>query len=66
MDIVMQTLNQNMLVVQAAIRNLAKSLSAKRDCNCENALASALVTDPGVTPAETRQKLDLLVKKYIK
>jgi len=66
MEMVMQTLNKNMVVVQAAIRNLAKSFSAKRDCNCENALASALVTDPAVIPAETRQKLDLLVKKYIK
>ena len=66
MDMVIQTLNKNTQVVQAAIRNLAKSLSAKRDCHCENALASALVTNPDVTPAETRQKLDLLVKKYIK
>ena len=66
MDMVSQTLNKNMLVVQAAIRNVAKTLSAKRDCNCENALASALATDPAVTLAETRQKLDLLVKKYIK
>jgi 5'-methylthioadenosine phosphorylase len=66
MDMVIQTLNKNTVVVQAAIRNLAKSLSAKRDCNCENALASALVINPAVTPTETRQKLDLLVKKYIK
>ena len=65
MDMVIQTLNKNMLVVQAAIRNLTKTLSAKRDCNCENALASALATNPAVTPAETSQKLDLLVKKYI-
>jgi len=66
MEMVIQTLNKNMVVVQAAIRNLAKAFSAKRDCNCENALASALVTDPAFIPAETRQKLDLLVKKYIK
>jgi 5'-methylthioadenosine phosphorylase len=65
-EMVIQTLNQNTEVAQEAVRNLARSLSAKRDCDCENALASALITNPAVVPAETRQKLDLLVKKYLK
>jgi 5'-methylthioadenosine phosphorylase len=65
-EIVIQTLNKNTQIAQAAIRNLARSLSAKRDCDCENALASALITNLVVVPDETRQKLDLLVKKYLK
>jgi len=65
-EMVMRTLNKNTEVAQEAIRNLARSLSAKRDCDCENALASALVTNSAVIPAETRQKLDLLVRKYLK
>jgi len=65
-DMVIRTLNQNTQIAQEAIRNLAKSLSAKRDCGCENALASALITNPSVVPAETREKLDLLVRKYLK
>jgi len=65
-EIVIQTLNKNTQVAQAAIQNLAKALSATRDCDCENTLASALITNPDVIPAETRQKLDLLVKKYLK
>jgi len=65
-DMVIRTLNQNTQIAQEAIRNLARSLSAKRDCDCENALASALITNPSVVPAETRQKLDLLVRKYLK
>ena len=65
-EMVIRTLNQNTQIAQEAIRNLARSLSAKRDCDCENALASALITNTSVVPAETRQKLDLLVRKYLK
>jgi len=42
-EMIIQTLNKNTQIAQAAIRNLARSLSAKRDCECENALASALI-----------------------
>jgi len=65
-EMIIQTLNKNTQIAQVAIRNLARALSATRDCDCENALASALITNPAVVPAETRQKLDLLVKKYLK
>ena len=65
-EMVMRTLNQNTHVAQEAIRNLARSLSAERDCDCGNALATALITNPAAISAETRQKLDLLVRKYLK
>jgi len=65
-EMIIQTLNKNTQIAQEAIRNLVRSLSAQRDCDCENALASALITNPAVIPAETRQKLDLLVGKYLK
>ena len=64
-EMVVRTLNQNTTTAQQAVRNLVKKLSEKRLCDCENALASALITNPAVIPPETRQKLDLLVKKYI-
>ena len=65
-EMVIQILNKNTAIAQEAIRNLAKSLAAKRTCNCGSALASALITNPAVIPPETRRKLDLLVKKYLK
>ena len=65
-EMVMQTLNKNTEVVQKAIRNLAKAFSAQRNCDCGSALANAIMTDPIVIPSETRQKLDLLIKKYLK
>jgi 5'-methylthioadenosine phosphorylase len=65
-DMVIATLNKNTELAQQSLRNLARSISDERPCECGSALASALITNPAVIPAQTRQKLDLLVKKYLK
>ena len=64
-EMIIHTLNQNTATAQQAVHNLVKGLSNKRTCTCENALANALITNPAVVPADTRKKLDLLVKKYL-
>ena len=64
-EMVIKTLNQNTATAQQAVHNLVKGLSKRRSCDCENALATALITNPGSVPTETRKKLDLLVKKYL-
>ena len=65
-EMVIKTLMKNTEVAQDAIRNLARNLTSKRDCDCGNALADALITQPRVIPSETRERLDLLVRKYLK
>ena len=65
-DMVIQTLNKNTQFAQDAIRNLVRNSKPERTCSCGQALASALITNPKVIPAETRNKLDLLVGKYLK
>ena len=64
-EMVIQTLNKNTATAQQAVRILARQLKKQRDCDCGQALASALITRPEAVPAETRQKLDLLVGKYL-
>ena len=64
-EMVIKTLMKNTEIAQEAIRNLVHNLSSKRNCACENALANALITQPRVIPTETRERLDLLVKKYL-
>ena len=63
-EMVIQTLNKNTTLAQEAIRILARNLNRERKCECENALASALITRRDVIPPETLQKLKLLVGKY--
>ena len=65
-EMMIRTLNQNTMIAQQAIQNLVKELTGTRNCTCENALATALITDPAVIPPETRKKVDLLVRKYLK
>ena len=65
-DMVIQILNKNTQFAQDAIRNLVRNSKPERTCSCGQALASALITNPKVIPAETRNKLDLLVGKYLK
>lgn len=65
-DMVIQTLNKNTHIAQQAIHNLLRGLKPNRSCQCGQALSTALITDPNVIPDETRNKLDLIVSKYIK
>lgn len=64
-DMVIQTLNKNTLLAQEAIRILAHSLKRERECECEHALAAALITHKDIIPPKTRSKLDLLIGKYL-
>lgn len=64
-EMVIKTLMQNTVVAQEAIRNLAKGFSTERNCDCEHALADALITQPRVVPSEARERLNLLVRKYL-
>ncbi len=65
-EAVITVLNRNTNLAQQAISNLAKNLNLQRQCGCAYALATALITRPDRIPPETRQKLDLLVRKYLK
>lgn len=65
-EAVIAVLNRNTHIAQQAIANLAKKYRPERHCDCSTALATALITQPGRIPSETRQKLDLLVRKYLK
>ncbi len=64
-EMVIQTLNKNTAIAQEAVRILASRLKPERDCDCEHALSTALITHKDAIPADTRHKLDLLVKKYL-
>ncbi len=64
-EMVIQTLNKNTQLAQEALRLLAKNLPEEKPCDCHNALATALITNPTVIPSETRQKLAVLVEKYL-
>jgi 5'-methylthioadenosine phosphorylase len=64
-EMVIRVLNENVRHAQQAIRYLAGHLTSLRDCECESALSSALITNPNYIPPDTRAKLSILVDKYL-
>jgi 5'-methylthioadenosine phosphorylase len=64
-DIVIEILNRNTHIAYQCVKNLAASLIPERLCGCGSALASALITRPDAIPPETRQRLALLVDRYL-
>jgi 5'-methylthioadenosine phosphorylase len=65
-EMVIEILNRNTTIAQEAVQNLVRNLNPERLCDCEQTLASALITDPNVILPETRQRLSILVDKYLK
>lgn len=68
-EMVMQTIHQNTTHAQAAICQLVRDLSAPEPlaptCECDHALANAIITVPNAISPDMRRSLDMLVGKYL-
>lgn len=64
-EMVIEILNRNIEIAQEAVRHLISNLPDERNCECPTALADALITNPDVIPDETKQRLSLLISKYL-
>jgi 5'-methylthioadenosine phosphorylase len=64
-EMVIQILNKNTAIAQDSLRLLVKGLEELQVCTCGKALSDALITNPAVIPHTTRNRLDLLIGKYL-
>ena len=64
-EMILNTLHNNTQLVQKALEILLNEISPTQQCDCANALAGALVTQSDLIPENTKQNLELLIKKYI-
>lgn len=64
-EMVINTLNKNTALAQEAINTLVANYRHERTCECKHALATALITHKSAIPPAARQKLDLLINKYL-
>jgi 5'-methylthioadenosine phosphorylase len=64
-EMVIKVLMQNTTIAQQAIGKLLNNLSPMRICECEKALASALITDRARIPQEVRDWLRPITGKYL-
>ncbi len=62
---IISNLNKNAENVQKVVRAAVRALPDQRECKCASALKHALVTDPKIVPAATKQRLAAIIGKYI-
>src|SRR5690606_35547720 len=65
-EMVVATLSQNARTAQQVLANAVEQLPIERTCECARALSTAIMTRPDVIPAAARERLDLLVGKYLR
>ncbi|RLC66724.1 MAG: S-methyl-5'-thioadenosine phosphorylase [Chloroflexi bacterium] len=65
-EAVIRILQQNTALAQRAIRLLAHRLTvAERACDCENTLATAIITQRDLIPEDVKRRLSPIVGKYL-
>jgi 5'-methylthioadenosine phosphorylase len=65
-DQIVAVLVKNAENATRVIRQTVAAMPSGRDCKCGSALAHAILTDRDKIPAATRQKLKLILDKYLK
>ncbi len=64
-DQIVAVLHQNADNAAKVVKAAVAAMPAERNCACASALKYAVLTDPKVIPAATREKLSLLLDKYL-
>jgi 5'-methylthioadenosine phosphorylase len=62
---IVAVLNQNAANAAKVVRAAVAAMPKDRTCACATALQYAILTNPAAIPTETRERLDLLVGKYL-
>jgi 5'-methylthioadenosine phosphorylase len=63
---IVAVLNQNAANACRVIKAAVAAMPSERKCGCASALQYAILTAPDAIPVATRDKLDLLIGKYLK
>ncbi|RJQ38768.1 MAG: S-methyl-5'-thioadenosine phosphorylase [Dehalococcoidia bacterium] len=64
-DMVLATMRRNIETAKQIIKLSVTALSAERTCQCAHALQNAVVTAKDVIPVAQKEKLSLLIGKYL-
>jgi len=65
-DVILNILRQNIDTIKKIIKLAVARIPEKHDCECATALKAAFVTAPRFMSPEQKQKLNLLISKYLK
>jgi len=65
-EAVVAIIRQNVATARKIIREAVKKLGSERACACGESLRFAIMTDRKLIPEATREKLDVIMGKYLK
>jgi 5'-methylthioadenosine phosphorylase len=65
-DLIIANLMQNAATAQRTIAEAVGRIDGARTCACKDALATAMITQPALVPAQTRKDLEPIIGKYMK
>jgi 5'-methylthioadenosine phosphorylase len=63
---VLDNVRRNVETAQAIVKRVVVALDGARDCTCRHAVEHAIITSPEAIPQVTKEKLDLLIGKYLR
>jgi 5'-methylthioadenosine phosphorylase len=64
-DQIVAVLNQNAANAARVVKAAVSAMPRERSCACASALKYAILTSPAAIPAAAKEKLDLLIGKYL-
>ena len=64
-EMVIENLLHNIERARRIVAEAVRTLPAERDCQCGNALASALITSPALVPDEVKRDLAPIIGRYM-
>jgi 5'-methylthioadenosine phosphorylase len=65
LETVLENVRRNVATAQAIVRRAVVALDQQRDCSCRHAVEFAINTPADLIPPATKQKLDLLIGRYL-
>ncbi|HIJ80350.1 MAG TPA: S-methyl-5'-thioadenosine phosphorylase [Desulfuromonadales bacterium] len=64
-DAIIQIIHQNVAMARNIIRHAVAKISGERSCPCASAMQYAVITDRAAISAEAKQRLELIVGRYL-
>jgi len=64
-DDLIETLNKNVQLARDIIKKVVPAIGESRECPCCNALQNAIITPKEAITKETRDRLEILIKRYV-
>ncbi len=65
LDMIIDVMKKNATLTSKLIRLAVSRINGERGCDCPDALAGAILTNPAAITDEARDRLDLIIRRYV-